>query len=186
MVLNMLSTAVMVRLGHAYDNLMIDVGEANEKLRERATWILKEASARNVSAVTQALRHSGHDLRLALIMLKRGVSANKPAQSCRSHAGICAKPWRAAEPLASAKFSKWINSGYAAEKPLHGTVKISGAKNSALPAMAAALFDIRSGDAAQHSQGARHRHDEQAAGVYVGNVSAHEIPAESYTIETNR
>jgi len=77
MVLNMLSTAVMVRLGHAYDNLMIDVGEANEKLRERATWILKEASARNVYAVTRALRHSGHDLRLALIMLKRGVSAKQ-------------------------------------------------------------------------------------------------------------
>ena len=75
LVLNMLSTAVMVRLGHAYDNLMIDVGEANEKLRERAKWILKEASARDVSAVTRALRQSGHDLRLALIMLKRGVSA---------------------------------------------------------------------------------------------------------------
>jgi len=77
MVLNMLSTAVMVRLGHAYDNLMIDVGEANEKLRERAKWILKEASARDVSAVTRALRQSGHDLRLALIMLKRGVSATQ-------------------------------------------------------------------------------------------------------------
>jgi N-acetylmuramic acid 6-phosphate etherase len=77
MVLNMLSTTVMVRLGHAYDNLMIDVGEANEKLRERAKWILKEASARDVSAVTRALRQSGHDLRLALIMLKRGVSAKQ-------------------------------------------------------------------------------------------------------------
>jgi N-acetylmuramic acid 6-phosphate etherase len=77
MVLNMLSTAVMVRLGHAYDNLMIDVGEANEKLRERAKWILKEASAGDVSAVTRALRQSGHDLRLALIMLKRGVSAKQ-------------------------------------------------------------------------------------------------------------
>jgi len=77
MVLNMLSTAVMVRLGHAYDNLMIDMGEANEKLRERAKWILKEASARDVSAVTRALRQSGHDLRLALIMLKRGVSAKQ-------------------------------------------------------------------------------------------------------------
>ena len=77
MVLNMLSTAVMVRLGHAYDNLMIDVGEANEKLRERAKWILKEASARDVSAVTRALRQTGHDLRLALILLKRGVSARQ-------------------------------------------------------------------------------------------------------------
>jgi N-acetylmuramic acid 6-phosphate etherase len=77
MVLNMLSTAVMVRLGHAYDNLMIDVGEANEKLRERAKWILKQASDRDVSAVTRALRQSGHDLRLALIMLKRGLSAKR-------------------------------------------------------------------------------------------------------------
>ena len=77
MVLNMLSTAVMVRLGHAYDNLMIDVGESNEKLRERAKWILKEASARDVSVVTRALRQSGHDLRLALIMLKRGVSTKQ-------------------------------------------------------------------------------------------------------------
>ena len=77
MVLNMLSTAVMVRLGHAYDNLMIDVGESNEKLRERAKWILKEASARDVSAVTQALRQSGHELRLALIMLKREVTAKQ-------------------------------------------------------------------------------------------------------------
>jgi N-acetylmuramic acid 6-phosphate etherase len=80
MVLNMLSTAVMVRIGHAYDNLMIDVGESNEKLRERAKWILKEASAKDVSAVTRALRQSGHDLRLALIVLKRGVSAK---QACR-------------------------------------------------------------------------------------------------------
>ena len=77
MVLNMLSTAVMVRLGHAYDNLMIDLGEANEKLRERAKWILKEASARDVSAVTRALRQSGHDLRLALILLKKGGSASQ-------------------------------------------------------------------------------------------------------------
>lgn len=75
MVLNMLSTAVMVRLGHAYDNLMIDMGEANEKLRERAQWILQEASGKSVSAVTRALRQTGHDLRLSLILLKRGVSA---------------------------------------------------------------------------------------------------------------
>jgi N-acetylmuramic acid 6-phosphate etherase len=87
MVLNMLSTAVMVRLGHAYDNLMIDVDEANEKLRERAKWILKEAGARDVSAITQALRQSGHDLRVALIMLKRGVSAKLARRILRESRG---------------------------------------------------------------------------------------------------
>jgi N-acetylmuramic acid 6-phosphate etherase len=87
MVLNMLSTTVMVRLGHAYDNLMIDVGEANEKLRERAKWILKEASARDVSAVTRALRQTGHDLRLALILLKRGVSAKQARRILKESGG---------------------------------------------------------------------------------------------------
>ena len=87
MVLNMLSTAVMVRLGHAYDNLMIDMGEANEKLRERATWILKEASAKDVSAVTRALRQSGHELRLALIMLKSGVSKKQAHRILRESRG---------------------------------------------------------------------------------------------------
>jgi len=75
MVLNMLSTAVMVRLGHAYENLMIDLGETNAKLKDRAKRILREASGKSVSAVGHALRQSNHDLRVALVMLKRGVSA---------------------------------------------------------------------------------------------------------------
>jgi N-acetylmuramic acid 6-phosphate etherase len=75
MVLNMLSTATMVRLGYIYDNLMIDLGLANVKLRERAKEILKDASAQDVSAVEDALRQSKHDLRVALVMLKTGYSA---------------------------------------------------------------------------------------------------------------
>ena len=77
LVLNMLSTATMVRLGHLYDNLMIDVARTNEKLREREKRILMEASGRDVSAVEHALRQSKHNLRLALIMLKRNISAEQ-------------------------------------------------------------------------------------------------------------
>jgi N-acetylmuramic acid 6-phosphate etherase len=77
MVLNMLSTAAMVRSGHAYDNLMIDHGIANEKLRRRSKQILQQASARNVSAVEHALRQSKHELRVALVMLKTGISAKQ-------------------------------------------------------------------------------------------------------------
>ncbi len=83
MVLNMLSTAAMVRLGHAYDNLMIDHGIANEKLRRRSKQILQDASARNVSAVEHALRLSKHDLRVALVMLKTGLSARQARQRLR-------------------------------------------------------------------------------------------------------
>ncbi len=77
MVLNMLSTATMVRLGHAYDNLMIDLTRTNQKLRQRAKRILVEASGKSMSAAEDALRQSEHNLRVALIMLKRGISAAK-------------------------------------------------------------------------------------------------------------
>jgi N-acetylmuramic acid 6-phosphate etherase len=75
LVLNMLSTASMVRLGHVYDNLMIDLTLTNEKLLQRATRILAEASGAEVSEVEHALRQSKHDVRVALTMLKTGTDA---------------------------------------------------------------------------------------------------------------
>ncbi len=75
MVLNMLSTAAMVRLGHVYENLMIDMMLTNQKLGERALRVLAEASGRSVGAAEDALRAGGHDMRVALVMLKRGVDA---------------------------------------------------------------------------------------------------------------
>jgi N-acetylmuramic acid 6-phosphate etherase len=77
LVLNMLSTAAMVRLGHVYENLMIDLMLTNQKLRDRSLRILAEASGKNVSAAEHALRQSGHRPRVALLMLKLGVDAEK-------------------------------------------------------------------------------------------------------------
>jgi N-acetylmuramic acid 6-phosphate etherase len=87
MVLNMLSTATMVRLGHAYENLMIDLTKTNRKLRDRARRILMEATGRNVSDVEHALRQSKHNLRVALVMLKRGISADRARKSLESADG---------------------------------------------------------------------------------------------------
>ncbi len=75
MVLNMLSMSAMARLGHVYENLMIDMMLTNEKLAERALRILAEASGKSVSAAEHALRAAGHDLRVALVMLKMGIGA---------------------------------------------------------------------------------------------------------------
>ncbi len=77
MVLNMLSTAVMARLGHVYENLMIDMMLTNEKLADRALRILAEASGKKVSAAEHALRAAGHDMRVGLVMLKTGASARE-------------------------------------------------------------------------------------------------------------
>ena len=87
MVLNMLSTAVMARLGHMYENLMIDMMLTNEKLAERAVRILVEASGKSVSAAEQALREGGHDLRVALLMLKLRIGPAKGKKRLKTARG---------------------------------------------------------------------------------------------------
>lgn len=77
MVLNMLSTAVMARLGHVYENLMIDAIMTNKKLHARAVRIVAAGSARSVSEAEQALRAAGHNMRVALVILKLGVGAGQ-------------------------------------------------------------------------------------------------------------
>ncbi len=86
LVLNMLSTAVMVRLGHVYENLMIDAEMTNQKLWDRALRILAEASGKNLSAAGHALRAAGHNMRVALVMLKLSVNA-KEAKRLLTRAG---------------------------------------------------------------------------------------------------
>jgi N-acetylmuramic acid 6-phosphate etherase len=87
MVLNMLSTTVMTRLGRVYDNWMIGVALTNRKLKQRGLRILAEASGSSVAEATRALRQSGHDLRAALIMLKSGVDARTARRRLRGAGG---------------------------------------------------------------------------------------------------
>ena len=77
LVLNMLSTAAMVRLGHVYDNWMVNVALTNQKLRRRGLRILEEAAGVSARQAEHALRQAGHNLRVALVMLKRGVGAEE-------------------------------------------------------------------------------------------------------------
>jgi N-acetylmuramic acid 6-phosphate etherase len=87
LVLNMLSTAAMVRLGHVYENLMIDAVLTNKKLEDRALRILAEASGKSLSAGRRALRQAGHDIRLALVILKRDVAAAEARRLLNSAGG---------------------------------------------------------------------------------------------------
>src|SRR5947209_4192461 len=87
MVLNMLSTASMARLGHVYENLMIDVVQTNEKVARRALRILAEASGRSVSAAEHALRAAGHNMRVALVMLKVGVEVREAKNRLKEAGG---------------------------------------------------------------------------------------------------
>jgi N-acetylmuramic acid 6-phosphate etherase len=75
MVLNMLSTGSMVRLGRVYDNWMMRVALTNQKLRQRGTRILREVAGVDASAAGRALRLARHDMATAFVMLKTGAGA---------------------------------------------------------------------------------------------------------------
>ncbi len=85
MVLNMISTAVMVRLGHVYSNLMVNVHLKNQKLVERGVRIISEVTGTTEDKARQALERTG-DVKSAIVMLKLGCSveeAKKKASSIR-------------------------------------------------------------------------------------------------------
>jgi N-acetylmuramic acid 6-phosphate etherase len=77
MVLNMLSTATMVRLGKVYGNLMVDVQPTNAKLRRRAIRILQQAAAVDPEAARLALEATGYQVKPALVMLLADVDVDE-------------------------------------------------------------------------------------------------------------
>jgi N-acetylmuramic acid 6-phosphate etherase len=87
MVLNLLSTGSMVRLGRVYENWMVYVALTNQKLRQRGARILQEASGATVSAAEQAQRQSQHDLPVALVMLKTSADASEARRRLQQSGG---------------------------------------------------------------------------------------------------
>ncbi|MUL42659.1 N-acetylmuramic acid 6-phosphate etherase [Streptomonospora sp. PA3] len=79
LVLNAFSTALMVRLGRTYSNLMAGVDATNAKLRGRAVTILAEASGTDEDSCAAALARAGGDTRVALVSLLAGVDAARAA-----------------------------------------------------------------------------------------------------------
>lgn len=73
LVLNMLTTATMIRLGRVHGNLMIDVRPTNAKLRERARRIVAEVTGAGDDEVTQALAATGWSARAAVLLISRGT-----------------------------------------------------------------------------------------------------------------
>ena len=73
LVLNMLSTASMVRLGRVYSNLMVNVQLNNQKLHQRGLNILVRATGASSVAASKALKDSRGQLPVALLMLAKGI-----------------------------------------------------------------------------------------------------------------
>jgi N-acetylmuramic acid 6-phosphate etherase len=73
LVLNMISTAVMIRLGHVYSNLMVNVQPKNEKLIDRATRIIAEATGVSYREAGVLLERAGGSVKAAIVMARLGL-----------------------------------------------------------------------------------------------------------------
>ncbi|HST26035.1 MAG TPA: N-acetylmuramic acid 6-phosphate etherase [Gaiellaceae bacterium] len=73
LVLNMISTISMVRLGKTFDNLMVDVHTSNEKLRARARRIVMTATGASSEQADEALAAADGSAKVAIVMLLAGV-----------------------------------------------------------------------------------------------------------------
>lgn len=87
LVLNMLSTGAMVKLGKVYQNLMVDVKATNVKLVDRACRIVVEATGVSRAEAEHALRQTDFEVKPAILMLLKGVSAEQARQDLRQHHG---------------------------------------------------------------------------------------------------
>jgi N-acetylmuramic acid 6-phosphate etherase len=85
MILNTISTGVMIRLGHVLSNLMIDMPATNEKLRSRAVRMVELATGVSRPMAVQAMRDAGGNVRLACVMARKRVSAGEARTLLGSH-----------------------------------------------------------------------------------------------------
>ena len=74
MVLNMLTTAAMIRIGKTYGNLMVDVQMGSEKLRDRARRIIIIVTGLEYDAADALLRRAHWNVKAAIVMQKTGVT----------------------------------------------------------------------------------------------------------------
>ncbi|MFD9703110.1 N-acetylmuramic acid 6-phosphate etherase [Lentzea sp. NPDC059081] len=87
LVLTSFSTAVMVKLGRTYSNLMVSMRATNAKLRGRTIRILHEATGLPATDCEQALVEASGDLKVALVHLLAGVPAARAAEALRDAKG---------------------------------------------------------------------------------------------------
>src|SRR5262249_13103958 len=87
MVLNMLTTGAMARLGYVYGNLMANVHTRNEKLVERGLGILEKAADIDREGAAQALKAAGNSVAVALVMLRTKLSRSQAEKKLKAAKG---------------------------------------------------------------------------------------------------
>ena len=88
MVLNMLSTGVMIRAGKVFGNLMIDVLPTNAKLVDRAQRIITETTGVSATQAASLLEAAANKVPVAIVMAKTGLDAAAATQVLAAHDGV--------------------------------------------------------------------------------------------------
>lgn len=81
LVLNMLSTSVMIKMGKVYNNLMVDLHATNRKLRDRSVRIICAATGASSEQAAKSLEQADGQVKIAIVMLRTGLDKNT-AESC--------------------------------------------------------------------------------------------------------
>lgn len=98
LVLNMLSTASMVRLGKTYGNLMVDMIASNGKLEARAARMVAETTGASLADATTALEQAGYSSKLAILMLLTDQSAEAARAALARSGGVLRRALAGATP----------------------------------------------------------------------------------------
>lgn len=88
MILNMLTTASMVKIGKVYKNLMIDVKPTNIKLKDRASRIVSEITGCEKETAINTLQENGYNLKEAVLQIKYNIPFEQAKQILKENNGI--------------------------------------------------------------------------------------------------
>ena len=88
MVLNMLSTGAMIKIGKTYENFMIDLMPTNEKLKDRAIRIVAEIAETSASNALKTLLECGWKVKVAIMMIKCNLTKDEAIEALRKNCGV--------------------------------------------------------------------------------------------------
>ena len=91
MILNMISTTVMIKEGKVYSNLMVDLQPTNDKLRSRAQNIFKIITAAEDQIAAEYLKRANYELKEAVIMYEKGVELKEAQKLLAENDGVLKK-----------------------------------------------------------------------------------------------
>jgi N-acetylmuramic acid 6-phosphate etherase len=98
LVLNMITTGAMIRLGKTYGNLMVDLRATNNKLIDRSQRIVMEVCGVSRDEATKLLDRAGKSVKLAIVMQKRGVEREEAERLLAQNGGVVRRVTRDEPP----------------------------------------------------------------------------------------